>query len=122
MKKLMMIAAIFAVSAQAHAFTLKELAGTYKVTTELAPITNTVSISADGAVKLVESSPYGTITCAGKAVLDRDVLTSEVTCENDLSFTQKIDLNNVKQLKSFKALVYSSLHEAELEMDFVKVK
>lgn len=123
MKKLMMMTAVFAISAQAHALSLQDLAGTYKVTSEVAPISNTVTLGADGSVILVEKSPYGTIKCQGQANLSADkVLTSEVTCANDLSFFQKIDLSKVTKLKSFKAPVYSSLYDAEVVMDFVKVK
>ncbi|KHD88169.1 MAG: hypothetical protein OM95_10390 [Bdellovibrio sp. ArHS] len=123
MKKLIMIIALFAISRQAHALSLQQLAGTYKVTTDMAPISNLVSLTSDGAVTLIETSPDGRIQCEGQAHLGADrVLTSEVTCTNGLVFVQKINLSKVKALKSFKAPVYSSLYDAELEMDFVKVK
>ncbi|WP_373997690.1 hypothetical protein [Bdellovibrio bacteriovorus] len=123
MKKIMMIVALVVTSVQAHALTLKDLAGTYKVTTEMAPISNLVTINANGGVTLVEKSPEGVIQCEGQATLGANkVLTSEVTCANGVVFVQKIDLSKVVKLKSFKANVYSSLYDAELEMNFVKIK
>lgn len=109
------------VSFQTSALTLKELSGQYKVTSDMVPVVNAVSIAEDGTVILEEMSPRGVLKCEGNASLIKEVLTSEMTCENGGRFTQKIKLTGVTDLNTFKALVYSSLYDAELEMNFKKI-
>ncbi|MCM2350920.1 MAG: hypothetical protein NDI69_12935 [Bacteriovoracaceae bacterium] len=122
MKKTLFVIAFASLSTVAGAATLKDLAGSYKITHPDLPVMNIVTISAQGAVGLTEQSPYGRIECKGKATLKNDILNSKVTCDNGASFVQKIDLSNVKNFNMFSANVYSSLYEMEAEMNFEKLK
>lgn len=105
----------------AGATTLTDLAGSYKITNPDLPVLNIVSIDAKGNVKLTEQSPYGTLECKGKGKIKNSVLESSVTCTNGTSFTQKIFLKEVKNLNKFKAVVYSSLYDQEVEMNFERL-
>lgn len=122
MKKTLFVIAFASLSTVVGATTLKDLAGSYKITHPDIPVLNIVTISAKGAVALTEQSPYGRIECKGKATLKNDILNSKVTCDNGASFVQKIDLSNVKNFNKFSANVYSSLYEMEAEMNFEKLK
>lgn len=121
MKKMLLVAASLVLSSTISATTLSELAGSYKITNPDLPVLNIVSIDAKGNVKLTEQSPYGTLECKGKGKIKNSVLESNVSCTNGASFTQKITLKNIKNLNKFKAVVYSSLYDQEVEMDFERL-
>lgn len=112
---------LLALSNLASAASLTDLVGSYKISNSDLPILNVVTVNANGAVKLTEQSPYGTLECAGKASLKSDLLTSKVTCTNGQSFTQKINLKDVKNYNKFSAPVYSSLYEQEIVMNFERL-
>jgi hypothetical protein len=105
----------------ASAASLKDVAGSYKISNPDLPVLNIVTVDINGNVKLTEQSPYGTLECKGKGVIKEEVLESFVKCTNGASFTQKINLKNVKNFKKFKASVYSSLYEQEVEMNFERL-
>lgn len=122
MTKAIFILAFASLASIAGAATLKDIAGSYKITHPDLPVMNLVTISSKGAVTLTEQSPYGRLECKGKATLKNDILNSKLTCENGASFVQKIDLSNVESFVKFSANVYSSLYEMEAEMNFEKIK
>jgi hypothetical protein len=104
-----------------NAATLSQLTGTYEISNPALPVVNVVTLGADGSVKLVETSRLGEFVCNGEATLTDDILETVVTCENGNSFTQKIDLEGVTNFETFTALVYSSLYDIELPMNFIKL-
>ena len=121
MKKLSVLFIALSFSQLASAFTLYELAGSYKITHPELPVVNIVKITADGKIALIESSPYGKLECSGKSKLVKNQLSSSVKCTDGQKFTQKINLSGVKNLNKFKAAVFSSLYGQEVEMDFEKL-
>lgn len=104
----------------ANAWTLADLAGTYKVTHPGIPAVNWVTIQANGAVSLKESSQYGNLDCKGRGTLSGDVFRSDLACQNGMSFNQTIQLGQVKNLSRFSADVFSSLYGQTLRMNFEK--
>ena len=56
-----------------------------------------------------------------KATLIENKLESKLLCEGGTEFTQRIDLSRVKNLKKFKANVFSSLYDAEVEANFKRL-
>ncbi len=120
MKKIILAFTLLS-SFSAFAVSLSDIAGKYEVTSDFAPVTNIIEIDKDGNIVLVETSPYGEFTCSGTAVIADDILTSEVTCENGVSFNQRVDLSSVNQYDAFTAVVYSSLYDQELPMNFRKL-
>ncbi len=123
MKHLFSIA-LLAISLSASAMNLKAIAGTYKITNDLLPIINVVTLGSDGSVTLVETGgPFGSFECFGSAKIEDFVLVSEVTCpENGQSFYQEIDLEGVENFNSFTAEVFSSLYGIQVPMNFEKIK
>lgn len=121
MKKILISLVLGLGSFASFGLELADVAGVYEVSSPLAPVSNTIEISSKGDVKLTEKSPYGIINCTGKATLANNVLTSKVVCENELEFTQQVRLDGVTDLSQFTALVYSSLYDAELEMNFTRL-
>lgn len=121
MKRSLMVLSLLALSNLANAASLTDIVGSYKISSPDLPILNVVTINAKGAVKLTEQSPYGTIDCKGKATIASDVLSSDVTCTNGQTFTQKINLKGVKNYSKFSAPVYSSLYEQEIVMNFERL-
>lgn len=107
-RRLLIIALL--ISSISSAVTFIELAGTYKISHPDVPIINTVKISPTGIVTLTEASPYGKIECSGSGKILADVLNSVVKCTNGRIFEQRINLQQVKNFKKFKAKVYSSLY------------
>ncbi|MFT6631517.1 MAG: hypothetical protein ACJAS4_001466 [Bacteriovoracaceae bacterium] len=120
--KILTLGFALTMSLSAFAISFSDITGTYEITTDLAPIVNTIEIDKDGNVSLTENSPYGTFSCTGAAVIEDQVLTSEVTCENGATFTQRVDFEGINNFEEFSANVYSSLYEAELPMNFKKLK
>lgn len=118
---LMVILGLWVQPSWASVLSLSKIAGTYEVTSEVAPIINVIEISASGEVKLIERSPYGMLNCKGKATLKKGVLESLVTCDNGQKFTQRVNLNGVEHFDRFTANVFSSLYEAEVPMKFVRL-
>ncbi len=105
-------------SFSAFAVEFSDISGTYSVTTDYAPIVNIIEISPDGRVELTEKSPFGELTCSGYAVIQQNVLVSNVVCLNGSTFTQTVDFSNVLNFDDFSAPVYSSLYGNELFMNF----
>lgn len=121
MKKVI-IFALALVSLNSMAFTMKEIKGKYSVSAQDIPVLNVVTISENGNVKLVEQTFEGDMTCQGKGILNNDIFKSSLTCENGEKFEQRINLKGVKSLNKFKAKVYSSLYQVEVEMNFERLK
>lgn len=121
MKKLSFVLLTISFSTLVNAASFKDLVGSYKITNPDLPVLNLVTVDINGNVKLTEQSPYGTLECKGKGTIKGDVLESFVKCTNGTSFTQKINLKNVKNFAKFKAPVYSSLYEQEVEMNFERL-
>ena len=121
MKKTSVFLIALSFSQFASALTLNDLVGSYKITHPELPVVNLVRISADGKIALTESSPYGKLECSGKAKLVNDQLSSAVKCTDGQKFTQKINLSGIKNLKKFKATVFSSLYGQEVEMNFERL-
>lgn len=121
MKKLSLAVLLISVSTIVSAASIKDVVGSYKITHTDLPILNIVTVDINGNVKLTEQSPYGTLECKGKGTIKNDILSSKVTCTNGSDFTQKINLKNVKNFAKFKAPVYSSLYEQEVEMNFERL-
>ena len=136
-------------SSLAHALTLDELAGIYKAVpkTQLAYLDDGISIEYKIAISkshdefghnIVGINEYimkkledGTrikiaeVKCQGTAELTSDLLlTSNVSCENNSQFEQKINLADVKdpQAKTFEASVFSSLYGSEIMMQFTRTQ
>jgi len=108
---------------KANAYTLSELAGKYRITSnEIAGIENLVTLSANGDVTLKEVSPMGEIVCKGQSKFENNFLRSIVKCADQTVFyRQQIDFSSVRNLKKFKAPVSSDLFGKTLMMDFVKI-
>jgi len=121
MKNLSLVTFAMFFSAIAGAATINDIVGSYKISNPDLPVLNIVTIDAKGNVKLTEQSPYGTLECKGKGTIKADILESNVKCTNGASFTQKISLKNVKNFSKFKAPIYSSLYEQEVEMNFERL-
>ena len=121
MKKVLLSLALLVASNFASASTLNDLAGSYKVTVTEAPVLIILVIKNDGAVKYTQQTIDGKLECQGKAVITDNMFESTLKCQNGLTFTQKIDLKNVKIAKKFTAMVYSSAIGDELEMNFEKL-
>ena len=102
-------------------YTLTDLAGTYEITHPQLPVKNTVTLTATGQVSLQEESPFGSIICEGMATIKKDLLTSEVQCDNGAVFTQEINFAGIELASEFQAPVYSSLYDAEAVMNFTKI-
>lgn len=66
MKKLLVLF-MFIMVTHAHAFTLNDLIGTYKVTLKEAPVVSTITVEANGMVEIVETSPVDELVCMGFA-------------------------------------------------------
>jgi hypothetical protein len=64
----------------------------------------------------------GEYTCSGEAELSDDILESSVSCDNGLTFTQRIDLSGVSNFDEFTAPVFSSLYGMEFPMNFKRLK
>ena len=121
MTKLFGLSLILLLSHMVVAANLKDIAGTYQVTHPRLKTMNYISLSKNGNVTLTEISENGKITCTGKAKLQDNVVATSVQCENGVTFTQKINLEGVKNFSSFKAGVYSSLFESTHIMTFKKI-
>ncbi len=123
MKKLMMlwIAGVFAQTA--HAYTLADLAGTYRVTSDQIPtVANWVTMNVNGDITLKEVSGRGEIVCKGQSKFEENLLRSIVKCADPTVFyRQQIDFSAVRNLKKFKAPVSSDLFGMTLMMDFQKI-
>lgn len=104
------------------AYELEDIAGVYDISSENAPVINVVKIEANGSVYLIENGPYGALECEGSATLVNDMLTSEVTCDNGASFTQRVNLSGVSDLSEFSAPVYSSLYGMEVVMNVMRLE
>ena len=103
--------------------TMAQLAGKYKVTHPEIPAVNLITLKSDGRVVFEEKSPLGTLKCNGSAGIQDSILTSQLTCENQSSFTQEINLAGVQfRSKKFKADVYSSLYNVTLPMNFERLQ
>ena len=120
MKKLLVLC-MFIMVAHAHAFTLNDLVGTYKVTLKEAPVVSTITVKANGTVEIVETSPVDEVVCTGFARIENDDFLSRVTCNNGAVVDQRVSLSQVKSLDAFSAMVYSSGFGGEVLMDFVKL-
>lgn len=103
------------------ALSMSDMAGSYEITNPALPISNIVTLEANGNVTLIENSPLGSFKCEGQATINDELLTSEVTCENGAAFTQEIDLTGVTIADTFEAPVYSSLYQAQVVMTFTKL-
>ncbi|MEC7277759.1 MAG: hypothetical protein VXV96_15665 [Bdellovibrionota bacterium] len=103
------------------ALTMTDVAGSYEITHPALPVSNIVTLKANGSISLSENSPFGTFNCEGQATLTDELLTSEVTCDNGATFTQEIDLTGVTIADTFEAPVYSSLYQAQVVMTFTKL-
>ena len=108
--------------------TLEELAQREYVVTlngaEL-PVYNIIEMDAEGNVLLTEVTPEGELVCMGTAVINEDVLKSEMTCDNGMTFTQEIFLNTINMfdgLSGFTVEVLSSLYGVPMTMKFVNRK
>lgn len=121
MNKLSFVIIAISFSTLASAASLKNLAGSYKISNPDLPVLNIVTVDVKGNVKLTEQSPYGTLECKGKGAIKGDVLESVVKCTNGSNFTQRINLKNVKSFSKFSAPVYSSLYEQEVVMNFERL-
>lgn len=121
MKKLSLAVIMIAASSLTNAASIQDVVGSYKITSKDIPVMNIVTVDAKGNVKLTEQSPYGTLECKGKGTIKNDILESKVKCDNGSDFTQRINLKNVKNFAKFKAPVYSSLYDQELEMTFERL-
>lgn len=122
MKKMMSFAMVCIFSGSAFAYTLKDLAGKYRVTMPESGVINTLTLTANGQITLFEKSPEGTMDCAGKVKLKKDIVSSNMICKNGFSFYQTVDFSKVGNLDSFTAPVFSSLFEATIPMNFEKLK
>lgn len=121
MSKLLLTILAISFSTLASAASLKDIAGSYKISNPDLPVLNIVTVDVKGNVKLTEQSPHGTLECKGKGTISADVLESAVECTNGSSFTQRINLKNVKSFTKFSAPVYSSLYEQEVIMNFERL-
>ncbi len=123
MKKMMMLWIAGAFVQSAHAYTLADLAGTYRVTSDQIPlVANLVTLNANGDITLKEISDRGEIVCKGQSKFEDNLLRSIVKCADPTVFyRQQIDLSAVRNLKKFKAPVSSDLFGMTLMMDFQKI-
>ena len=122
MKKFLLTLSLFIFSFSSMAYTLEEIAGTYVITNAHFPTQTIIEIDSEGNVSLTDQSLYGDLQCYGYATVERGLLKSEVLCENDLEFVQKVDLTEVENINEFTANVYSSLFGVTIAMDFKKIK
>ena len=121
--------------------TLKDLEGSYKVTSNFPPqfllnVVNIITLKEDGTVCLKEIVPNRlppTLKCQGTVTLENMLLVSNMQCEDRSSYTQKIDLSKVTLSTlstlsdSFMAPVWTSLYEdligdKKIEMNFQRVE
>ncbi|MGZ3789820.1 MAG: hypothetical protein ACXVLQ_14925 [Bacteriovorax sp.] len=115
--------ALFTVlTSQSFAFSLNDLAGKYEISTNLIPVTNVITLDAKGGITLLEKSAQGNLKCKGTSTLASNKVSSQLKCENGLSFEQEINLSKVTNLDSFTAPVYSTLFGQEIPMNFKKLK
>lgn len=123
MKKLIIAIMVTLFSLSASAMNIEDVAGTYEITTEVAPVSYLLKLSAQGEVELTEYSPYtaGPLVCLGYAQIFNNTLESDVLCENDLEFTQRVNLAGITNLNEFVANVYSSKYGFEAPMSFTKL-
>lgn len=108
----------------ANAYTLSEIAGSYRITSkQVAGVVNLVTLSAKGDIVLKEVSNAGTIVCKGQSKFADNLLRSIVKCADQTVFyRQQIDFSAVRNLKKFQAPVASDLFGATITMDFEKVQ
>ncbi len=123
MNKILMFLIAGAFAQTAHAYTLADLAGTYRVTSDQIPsVANLVTLNANGDITLKEVSDRGEIVCKGQSKFEDNLLRSIVKCADPTVFyRQQIDLSAVRNLKKFKAPVSSDLFGMTLMMDFQKI-
>ncbi len=117
------ILAVLTLSPMANAYTLEEIAGSYRITSSQIPgVVNLVSLKANGDITLKEISDRGTIVCKGQSKYADNLLRSIVKCADPtVLYRQQIDLGAVRNLKKFQAPVSSDLFGMTFMMDFVKV-
>lgn len=123
MKKMMMLWIAGAFVQNANAYTLADLAGTYRITSDQIPaVANLVTLNANGDITLKEVSHRGEIVCKGQSKFEENLLRSIVKCADPTVFyRQQIDFSAVRNLKKFKAPVSSDLFGMTLMMDFQKI-
>lgn len=108
-------------SVTSFAIDLADITGTYQVTNNFNSSYNLITLSEDGKVSLIEKSNEGELKCIGIAIVINNILNTMVECENGLRFDQGIDLRGIKNFNNFTTLVYTSLYEVEVPMNFKKL-
>ena len=122
MKKILSIFTIMmSFSSIAADYTLDDVAGNYTILIDAMPISYMLDIDEDSVI-LVENGNQ-TLNCVGYATINKNIVSSEVICENNAQFTQTIDLNGVKNiqgLSTFRANIYSSLYRTTKRATFYR--
>jgi len=123
MNKLSMIALLtLTIQSSALAYNMRDVAGKYQITSQDIPVLNVVTLNLSGSLKFVEKTFEGNTTCSGKWWMVNDLITASIRCPDGGTFSERINIAGVKNLKSFKAVVSSSLYNLDLEMNFVRMK
>lgn len=93
-----------AFSTQSFAYTMNDLQGKYRLTSNGFPVISTLSIDSKGNLLLVEEK--GRFTCKGKSKLVGEVINAELKCQKafeNLKLQFGINLSEVADLNSFEA-------------------
>ena len=125
MKRVIYILGIFLLSTSVYAtVTLQSIQGNFEVTSDLQPgIVNRLAIEGN-QVTLIESAAEGDLSCSGTCEVMDNMVVSNLRCENDTHWTQKIDFAGVDVAQDrFVAIVMSSLFAyMEIPMTFTRVQ
>lgn len=104
MKSLFGVVLFVALSAPSFAYTMNDLQGKYKLTSESFPVATILSIDSSGKIVLVEEMER--FTCKGKSSLKANIVTASIKCKNFFdyrSFDFSINLSKVSDLNEFSA-------------------
>lgn len=105
----------------AKAATMSDLAGDYEVSSTQYSMQGKFLIDADGKIKIMVYSPWIYLVCSGDAQIENSVVTSTPACENGIPLTTRFDLSKITNFQSFKVMVYTSLLNTEMEMEFKRL-
>lgn len=108
-------------SGMAGAASLNELAGDYEVSSANFNLQGKVSIAVDGKVKFMIYSTFIYLNCEGQSEILENRLVSTPACDNGMPLNFKIDLTNITSFQAFKTMVYTSLLNNEMEMEFKRL-
>lgn len=108
-------------SGMAGAASYNELAGDYEVSSANFNLQGKVTIGLDGKLKFMVSSTFIYLNCEGQSEILENHLISTPACDNGMPLNFKIDLTNITNFQAFKTLVYTSLLNGEMEMEFKRL-